>query len=64
MKRILYILLGLFLTTATFATKVTLQPDENNWHTAMPNDTLYVGKNRTILLEIPQIEKNQIERTT
>lgn len=63
MKRILYILLGLFLTTATFATKVTLQPDENNWHTAMPNDTLYISQTGTYRVKITTIGKYHIEQT-
>lgn len=64
MKRILYILLGLFLTTATFATKVTLQPDENNWHTAMPNDTLYISQTGTYRVKITEIGKYHFEQTT
>lgn len=63
MKRLLYILTGLLFATASFATKVTLQPDENNWHTAMPNDTLYISQTGTYRVKITTIGKYHIEQT-
>ena len=63
MKRLLYILTGLLFATTSFATKVTLQPDENNWHTAMPNDTLYISQAGKYKVKLTEIGKYHFEQT-
>lgn len=64
MQRTVYILFSLLISLAVYATKVDLQPSSSTWHTAMPNDTLYLGKRGTFLVEIPEIGKYHIEQTT
>ena len=64
MKRLLYILLGLSLTTIAFADKVSLQPDEDNWQTIMPNDTLVLSEVGKYKIKITEIGKYHFEQTT
>ena len=63
MKRLLYILLGLSLTTIAFADKVSLQPDEDNWQTIMPNDTLVLSEVGKYKIKITEIGKYHFEQT-
>ena len=64
MKRLLYILLGLSLTTIAFADKVSLQADEDNWQTIMPNDTLVLSEVGKYKIKITEIGKYHFEQTT
>lgn len=64
MKRLIYILSGLCLNIVALATQVNLQPSNTNWHTAMPNDTLYIKEKGQYLIKITQIGKFHFEQTT
>ena len=63
MKRLIYILIGLSIITGAFASKITLQPDESNWQTISPNDTLYLNEVGKYLIDISEIGKYHIEQT-
>lgn len=63
MQRILYILFSLLISLAVYATKVDLQPNSSTWHTAMPNDTLYISQTGTYRVKITTIGKYHIEQT-
>ena len=64
MKRLLYIIIGLSLTTTVLADKVNLQPDEDNWQTIMPNDTLVLSEVGKYKIKITEIGKYHFEQTT
>ena len=63
MQRILYILFSFLISLAVYATKVDLQPSSSTWHTAMPNDTLYISQKGSYRVKISQIGKYHIEQT-
>ena len=64
MQRTVYILFSLLISLAVYATKVDLQPNSSTWHTAMPNDTLYINQKGSYRVTIAQIGKYHIEQTT
>lgn len=64
MKRLIYILIGLSIITGAFASKITLQPDESNWQTIMPNDTLVLSEVGKYKIKITEIGKYHFEQTT
>ena len=64
MQRTVYILFSLLISLAVYATKVDLQPNSSTWHTAMPNDTLYISQKGSYRVTIAQIGKYHIEQTT
>ena len=64
MKRLLYIIIGLSLTTTVFANKVNLQPDEDNWQNITPNDTLVLSEVGKYKIKITEIGKYHFEQTT
>ena len=63
MQRTVYILFSLLISLAVYATKVDLQPSSSTWHTAMPNDTLYISQKGSYRVKISQIGKYHIEQT-
>ncbi len=63
MKRLIYILIGLSIITGVFASKITLQPNESNWQTISPNDTIYLNEVGKYLIDISEIGKYHIEQT-
>ena len=64
MKRLIYILIGLSIITGAFASKITLQPDESNWQTISPNDTLVLSEVGKYKIKITEIGKYHFEQTT
>lgn len=64
MKRFIYILIELSIITGAFASKITLQPDESNWQTIMPNDTLVLSEVGKYKIKITEIGKYHFEQTT
>lgn len=64
MKRLLYILITSLVIPVAFAAKVTLHPDDTNWQTLTPNDTLILSEVGKYKIKITEIGKYHFEQTT